>query len=123
MWANKNKDELMKLGVGRHYGEWWGTGIQRGYELAEKRFSLFNAGRWSDAATRPACCHVVPVIVAGQFNDETVGYAMNELHTKGSFASPGFMKPEGIVIWHKASNRLFKKTLDNDEVAKGQVDG
>src|SRR4051812_33310560 len=41
-WARENVEELIKLlGVGRHYGEWWGNGIQRGYDLKEKRFSLF----------------------------------------------------------------------------------
>src|SRR5512139_3329369 len=39
-WAYENKDELMKLGEGHHFGEWWGNGIQRGYGLTEKRFSL-----------------------------------------------------------------------------------
>lgn len=29
-WALENKEELYKLGVGTHYGEWWGSGIQRG---------------------------------------------------------------------------------------------
>jgi len=28
-WAYENKDELMGLGAGFHYGEWWGQGIQR----------------------------------------------------------------------------------------------
>ena len=23
-WAHEHKDELMPLGVGRHFGEWWG---------------------------------------------------------------------------------------------------
>src|SRR5436305_1822690 len=43
-WVEANKSELMKLGVGHHFGEWWGSGIQRGYGLTkgEKRFSLFN---------------------------------------------------------------------------------
>jgi len=39
----------------------------------------------------------------------------------GSLASPGFMLPEGIVIYHKASKTLFKKTLKNDESPKGVV--
>src|SRR5687768_14030130 len=42
-WVADNAAELVKLGVGRHYGEWWGQGIQRGYGLNDKRFSLFNA--------------------------------------------------------------------------------
>lgn len=32
-WANENKEELLKLGIGQHFGEWWGSGIQRGYNL------------------------------------------------------------------------------------------
>jgi hypothetical protein len=53
-WAHEHKDELMTLGPGRHFGEWWGLGIQRGYGLQEKRFSLFATHRWRDGrATRP----------------------------------------------------------------------
>src|SRR3972149_2228793 len=48
-WAYANKDELLKLGPGIHFGEFWGMGIQRGYNLEEKRFSLFNTSRWSQA--------------------------------------------------------------------------
>ena len=35
-WVMDNKEELLKLGKGYHYGEWWGKGIQRGYGLNEK---------------------------------------------------------------------------------------
>lgn len=29
-WATEHKDELIAgLGVGKHFGEWWGQGIQR----------------------------------------------------------------------------------------------
>lgn len=63
-WAYANKDELMALGVGRHYGEWWGAGIQRGYGQKEKHFSLFNVGRWVD--TRPhAYFDWSPVMLGG----------------------------------------------------------
>src|SRR5271170_4782953 len=48
-WVAENKEELLKLGPGSHFGEWWGAGIQRRYDLKEKRFSLFNTHRWSDA--------------------------------------------------------------------------
>jgi hypothetical protein len=47
-WAHENKDDLLTLGPGRHFGEWWGSGIQRKYGLTEKRFSLFNTSRWVD---------------------------------------------------------------------------
>lgn len=48
-WVEANREELMKLGPGRHYGEWWGSGIQRAYGLpkGERRFSLFNVSRWT----------------------------------------------------------------------------
>lgn len=48
-WVKENRSELLKLGPGRHFGEWWGANIQRRYGLTEKRFSLFNVGRWCPA--------------------------------------------------------------------------
>lgn len=45
-WVKENVEELKRLGHGRHFGEWWGQGVQRNYGLTEKRFSLFNVGRW-----------------------------------------------------------------------------
>jgi hypothetical protein len=55
-WVIEHTEELRGLGAGRHYGEWWGSGIQRRYGLAEKRFSLFNVSRWGDEAVRPVWC-------------------------------------------------------------------
>lgn len=54
-WAMEHRDELMTLGVGRHFGEWWGSGCQRGYNLpkGEKRWSLFNVSRWCLAGQTP----------------------------------------------------------------------
>lgn len=119
-WAYENANELLKLGSGRHFGEWWGQGIQRNYGLKEKRFSLFNVKKWSDPLVRPACCHVVPVIAQGPFGSEIIEYAMNLLWTNGSYAAPSFISPEGIVIYHCAGNLLFKKTFKGDEKGKGQ---
>ena len=117
-WAHGHKDELMQLGPGHHFGEWWGLGIQRNYGLKEKRFSLFNAGRWKDKT--PSCVSVVPVIYEGLFTSDAVENALSHLRMYGSLASPGFMKPEGIVIYHHATKQLFKKTLEKDEQPKGQ---
>jgi hypothetical protein len=119
-WVKENKSELVKLGPGRHFGEWWGQGIQRGYGLKEKRFSLFNVKKWSDPLVRPACCHVVPVIRTGMFSSEIVDRALEGLQLHGSLAAPGFMNPEGIIIFHTAGSLLFKKTLINDEKGKGE---
>lgn len=113
-WVHENAAELAKLGPGYHYGEWWGAGIQRRYGLTEKRFSLFNAGRWGDPATRPACCGVVPVLYEGPFSTQQVDMALDQLRAGGSVAAPGFMQPEGIVVYLTANRALYKVTLDGD---------
>ena len=116
-WAHEHKDELLEMGPGRHFGEWWGSGIQRRYGLSEKRFSLFNTARWGDA--RPHCCHVVPTLFTGDFSTQTIDDLIEELREFGSVAAPGFMRPEGVVVYHPQSRTLFKKTLEKDESGKG----
>lgn len=119
-WVHNNVDELRRLGHGYHYGEWWGAGIQRRYGLTERRFSLFNVSRWSDPKTRPACCHVVPVLTLNTVCiTEAAEAAVLRLGQYGSVAAPGFMRPEGIVCFHTASGALFKVTLEKDDAAKG----
>jgi hypothetical protein len=109
----------MKLGVGSHFGEWWGEGIQRKYGLTEKRFSLFNTARWSDPLVRPACCGVVPVLYQGIFSTEKVVECLESLRTNGSVAAPGFMSPEGVVCYHIQGNFSLKKTIEKDDEHKG----
>jgi hypothetical protein len=129
-WVRVHAEELVKLGAGRHFGEWYGRGINRGYGLNERRFALFNTGRWiseADAqsdydASRtiaPSCCDVVPVLYRGPFETHTIWANLERLRVFGSVAVPGFMKPEGIVIYHTASGALFKKTIEGDEKPKG----
>lgn len=121
-WANAHKDDLMLLGLGHHFGEWWGSGIQRGYGLikGEKRFSLFNTARWlAEDAILPLSCSVVPVLFRGPFTTEAVSEALSRLTERGSMASPGFMKAEGVIIWHAAARIMFKKTILKDEEPKG----
>ena len=134
-WAYDHKKELITgLGIGRHFGEWWGSGIQRGYGLpkGEKRFSLFNTGRWVKKSTDsipplgekqnycPDCCHVVPIIRIAEFNTGEILCALDYLQEFGSIAAPRFMNPEGIIIYHTAANMMFKKTIKNDEKGKGE---
>ena len=118
-WVADHTEDLRALGVGYHYGEWWGQGIQRRYGLNEKRFSLFNVHRWADDAVRPACCHVVPELWRGIIRGFELGEALKRLRVEGSVAAPGFMKPEGIVIFHTAASQLFKVTLEKDDAPKG----
>lgn len=138
-WATDHKEELLKLGPGRHFGEWWGRGIQRHYGLEERRFSLFNVARWclygqtpkqiptvdprmvKMQEVLPACCHLVPALLKGPFSGNMAEFCLNELSTKGSLAAPGFPRPEGIVVYHVAGNVGFKMTLDNDGVPKSSL--
>lgn len=113
-WVSAHEAELRDgLGVGHHFGEWFGAGIQRKYGLAEKRFALFNVSRWGEA--RPACCDVVPVLYRGLFDTSAVHAALADLAANGSRIAPGFMKPEGVVVFHVPSNALFKVTLDKND--------
>jgi hypothetical protein len=138
-WAYEHRDELLNLGTGRHFGEWWGQGIQRNYGLKEQRWSLFNTIRWclhnqepqriSTADPRvekyqerlPACCHLVPVLFRGQFTTEVCEIALFNLKNEGSQASPGYTFPEGIVIFHIAANIGFKKTIERDHEYKSKT--
>lgn len=117
-WVYANQDELRKLGPGRHFGEWWGSGIQRTYGLDHKRFSLFNVNKWFDNPDRPACCGTVPLIWRGVFDLFDVRACLGMLEEEGSFAAPGFLNPEGIVIYHVAAGVGFKKTIKDDGVPK-----
>ena len=89
------------------------------YGLKEKRFSLFNTSRWSDPLIRPACCHVVPILYIGMFDTNKIIEVMNELLEHGSYAAEGYMRPEGVVIFHTASGHLYKKTFEKDDSGKG----
>jgi hypothetical protein len=112
-WVLANAEELIGLGVGRHFGEWWGRGIQRGYGLDEKRFSLFNAQRWNSDNPPPRCCSVVPVLYHGVFCTAGIEQAINRIQNN-SVAAAGFPNPEGIVVYHTATKTLFKWTFEND---------
>ena len=138
-WGIDHKDELMQLGPGRHFGEWWGRGIQRNYGLSYRRFSLFNVIRWCPHGEEPkqiptadprnvkmqdvlpACCHLVPILWQGLFPFCWPDHILARLTTGGSQAAPGFMRPEGIVVFHTAGNVGFKMTLDNDGVPKSSL--
>ena len=107
-WVRSNSEELLSLGEGYHFGEWWGQGIQRGYGLTEKRFSLFNTRRWgSHNPHTPKCCHVVPIIPVHFPQD-----ALAQLQDYGSLAAPGWMKPEGVVMYEPDTDTCFKIIMD-----------
>lgn len=106
-WVNSNKEELKLLGPGYHFGEWWGVGINRGYDVYKRVFSLFNTTRWK-LNPIPLCCNVVPILYEGPYSGRAIEEAIQNLGDGGSIASPGYMKPEGIVIYHVRSAHMYK---------------
>jgi hypothetical protein len=142
-WAEGNREDLLKLGPGRFDGEWWGRGIQRNYGLTERRFSLFNVARWVTSQPDPTCpgvfqvekgaelgeilvpgpecCHVVPVLWRGNFHSQHIENTLENLRANGSYAAPGFMRPEGIVLFHTAAGSCFKVTLEGDDKRKSDL--
>lgn len=103
-WVNGHKDDLLKLGVGYHYGEWWGQGIQRNYGMTERVFSLFNVWlpEW------PECVRKVPVV------ENNLERALARLYELGSMAAPGYMKPEGLVMYATQNRGVRYKYLINE---------
>lgn len=122
-WVHDNAEALAAtLGPGRHFGEWWGQGIQRKYGLDHKRFSLFNVNRYGalDLSALPnvAC---VPTLWTGAFRTDYVAAVLETLRHTGSQAAPGFMRPEGVVVFHVAAQTVFKVTCEGDEAPKGMT--
>lgn len=109
-WVEDNKELLISdLGVGYHFGEWWGKGINRGYGMEDRRFSLFNPKKES------ICCLNVPVLaknVSSNLLSSVIEYEKQYLVHSGSRASPGYMKPEGIIIYAEKSKNYWKVIID-----------
>ena len=103
-WVQDNKEELLTMGPGRYFGEWWGQGIQRGYDQKEKHFSLFA---WYQFYV-PPCCRRVP-----KFNTNlSILDCLHILKTEGSLAAPGYSRPEGLIVKTKSHSTLYKVILE-----------
>ncbi|MEU1037679.1 RNA ligase family protein [Streptomyces sp. NPDC005907] len=135
-WVYDNAADLVRiLGEGVHFGEWWGQGIQRRYDMSTKVFSLFNTDRWfktgedglDSMATRAELSalagqiRAVPVIYQGVFSEARIHHALLSLKTHGSHAAPGFMNPEGVCVYHTQTRNVFKVTLDNNDAGKWEA--
>lgn len=136
-WVHANADSLHQiLGSGLHYGEWWGQGIQRRYDMTEKRFSLFNTARWTgeerpggdgESHTDPviqlrgASISAVPVLYSGPFREDKILSSLRWLRDTGSAAAPGFMNPEGICVYHTQTRTVMKVTLDHNDAGKWEA--
>lgn len=118
-WVEQNRDEILKLGRGRHYGEWYGYGIgPRGYGLPNKRWALFNTYRPKE--TLPAVVENVTVLYQGPGLElsRIVAEVMADLKANGSKHIPGYMRPEGIVVFSSLTKTRYKVLCDNDDGPK-----
>ncbi|MFC4114142.1 RNA ligase family protein [Nonomuraea zeae] len=117
-WVRENRDGLVdELGPGRHFGEWWGWKIGRGYGLSEgdRRFWLFNTDKWGHLAEPPSGVPglgVMPVLYNGPYALLAVEVALLDLALYGSKAAPGWDRPEGVCLYHRSASRIFKALID-----------
>lgn len=122
-WVQGHQNELITvLGEGRHFGEWYGSGIQRGYGRSEKRFALFNTARWDEhreeLGTVPGL-ECVTVLAKDTFSTGAARDLVEHLRRNGSVHVPGYLRPEGVCVFHTASRTVFKTFLENDQIPKG----
>lgn len=120
-WVYGSRESLIRvLGDGQHFGEYYGSGINAGYGLKEKRFALFNTHRWGpvrDAGELPGGVDVVPVLYSGPLTTTIFDDVLAALKTSGSMLVPGYMKPEGIVVRFERSKVLMKRTFESEDEA------
>lgn len=132
-WVENNKEELISLlGEGRYYGEWYGEGINAGYDLKEKRLALFDTSRFPPERPLPKGVDIVPVLFKGPYSDEAVKGALSLLKDNGSRLQPGFMRPEGIVVNFPHFGHKLKLVFESedtkwrgnpgDKIARSKID-
>lgn len=113
-FVHQHKEEFIrKLGVGQHFGEWAGLGINSGEGLDKKVFVLFDFWKYPPERPLPPGCVVVPVLYQGPFDLGKIEEVMAELKANGSRLCPGFMRPEGIVIG--TMGHRLKKVFEAEE--------
>lgn len=108
-WAYDHQEALFEFfGPGRHFGEWWGVGIGRGYGQVRRWFSPFNTHIFHAERHFPEDCRALPVLAQGAIGS-MAGFVADlsyELAYGGSKAAPGFMDPEGLMIYCDAFGYL-----------------
>jgi hypothetical protein len=118
-FVESNRDAFIaKLGLGYHYGEWVGLGINSGEGLQEKILALFDFWRYRNEEGNldlPERVTVVPLLYKGPIDFSKVAETMEDLKTNGSKLVPGFMRPEGVVI--QLAGVRYKEVFEIEEVA------
>lgn len=127
-FVQENAEQLFDLlGPGRHYGEWWGKGIQGRYSVNFKGFALFNTEKhedlyewFRDTSIGDVLVEAMPVLYKGPYSEQKIRETLSELNTNGSLVS--FRdKAEGIVVFHTQSRKVYKVTLDGNDKGKWEV--
>lgn len=139
-WAARNeKDLLHVLGVGRHYGEWWGKGIGRKYDMNHNVFSVFNVGRFyrtepgaeDSMATRAKGTRIfneisaVPHIFTGTYGCEQMVTAIRRLEETQSLAAAAYgingAVPEGVCFYFREFDKVAKLVFAHPGKHKWEV--
>lgn len=128
-WVQHNAEDLFDaLGPGRHFGEWWGAGIQGRYQYMKsanmRGFSLFNVDRHQDLRLwtrepggRQVFVEPALVLYRGPFSEKVIRERLEDLKEHGSITSPGD-KAEGVCVFHTQSRKVYKYTIDGDDAHK-----
>lgn len=115
-WVYDNEEEIRKLGIGRHYGEWWGEGIQKNrYNAEGNHFSIFNTRRPAD--TLPDIVKQVPILYTGIYDYHII---MDEFEALRPLSVLGGHNPEGIIIEFHMTGKRYKMTYDYREGKWGE---
>lgn len=112
---NNAEEFVNKLGVGQHFGEWAGPGINSGEGLTEKTFVIFDYWKYPAERPLPPQTRVMPVLYTGGMDLSQIELVMQDLKQNGSKLVPGFMRPEGAVI--SIDGVRYKKVFNAEEIA------
>lgn len=141
-WAYHHQEELFHiLGEGRHFGEWWGKGLHRGYDMPHSVFSIFNVGRFyksepgdplNSMSTRAATSSIfdqvsaVPHIFTGEYNSPEMNAAIAELANGKSKAAAAYNveynNPEGVCFFFREFDKVAKLVFANPGKHKWEVE-
>lgn len=112
----ENKAEFIeKLGIGSHFGEWCGPGIQSSEGLSVKTLVLFDHWKFPSDRPLPPNTVTVPVLYLGKFDSKVIPETIEKLKTEGSLLVPGFMRVEGAVV--NIGGVSYKYVFDAEETA------
>lgn len=109
-WVERNMDNVLLLGDGRHYGEWTGLGINgNDHNLEDKQYYLFDTRRWHSGNLPPEPFKVVRILVVHEYSTKLVEDTMCELKAHGE--AQGYT-PEGIIIYFPKLDLREKVTFN-----------